>query len=132
MRQLKFRVWNGKRMGYPEVIELGICEVNGLPSASYPLIGGGYCTSSHVMQFTGLLDKNSVEIYEGDIVKIWNPAYEHYGNVIVEYDAPEYKLRWVPSVNCPLISIDKLHTFYDGEVIGNIYQKPESEVNYEV
>ena len=69
MRQLKFRVWNGKAMTYPKTIELGVNGWNGLTSASYQLDGGGYCTSAYVMQFTGLLDKNSKEIYEGDIVK---------------------------------------------------------------
>ena len=85
------------------------------------------------MQYTGLRDKNGKKIYEGDIVKIWNRAYEHYGNVVVEYNAPSYKLRWVPSLNCPLINIDDLDTFYDGEVIGNIRENPELlQVNDEV
>ena len=47
MRELKFRAWDGKMMTYPKVVEIGICGVNGLPSASFQLDSGGYGTYRH-------------------------------------------------------------------------------------
>ncbi len=129
MRLLKFRVWDGKVMTYPKVVEIGINGVNGLPSASYQLDSGGYCTSAHVMQYTGLKDKNGQEIYEGDILR---DIYEIKGKPFIDIGRIEIIngcacLKYKPDEDgehyCPV---------YGGlghyEVTGNIYENPELEV----
>lgn len=67
-----------------------------------------------IMQFTGLLDKNGKEIYEGDIVK-WIHKYGDFEPTeqisTVKYE--QYADGWIG-----------YEVFNDAEVIGNIYQNP--------
>lgn len=89
---------------------------------------------AHLMQYTGLHDKNGREIYEGDIVSfgsVWNNGDnedidEEFHIGVVEYD-PNYA---VYNVNCEesgerhFMFMDVVN--YDGfGVIGNIFENPE-------
>ena len=71
-----------------------------------------------LMQFTGLLDKNGVEIYEGDILQC-----EPFGDTPliapVEYITEKcyYAFKW----DSPL----SLGNISDTQIIGNIYENPE-------
>ena len=74
----------------------------------------------HLMQSTGLFDKNSKEIFEGDIVRFHTPQLTTIG--VVEFDKNEGCFKVRNDFGGHYVTM--FHTRYF-EVIGNIYQNPE-------
>lgn len=134
MIEHKFRAWHKEQHKMYSAEELGNDQVTLMPDGrGFANISGKDTRLSQIdngrkmipLEYIGKHDKNGKEIYEADIVKIWDPIYQVFGNVCVEYEPPCFRLRWAASVNSPLIDISRLRTFSDGEVIGNKWENPE-------
>jgi hypothetical protein len=115
MREIKFRAWDvwGKK-----IIDWREIYYNKPFNYDFHM---GVTGNLIPLQYTGLKDKNGVEIYEGDIVKYKTFYYgkekEHIIEVKWEKEATD--LFGEPDF------IGFLARWEGGEVIGNIYEKPE-------
>lgn len=121
-RQIKFRAWNGKTM-----INTGTINETTRESG-YEMWDGDTHEYYPVMQFTGLLDKNGKEIYEGDVVKSHVITFD--ANDPARIDQEWDELGEVVFEGLRIIIQNKKHGNYHNfrpqtEIIGNIYENPD-------
>jgi hypothetical protein len=82
---------------------------------------GTQAAHKYSQEFTGKLDKNGTEIYEGDLLAPRNASYT--GTHEVYWDDRTYGFRLCSHGDK---QFDKTHVLeYGREVIGNIYEHPE-------
>lgn len=120
MREIKFRAWDGEKL-YSPTLEDGKVFRNGRAYEDY------IPSSDPLMQYTGLKDKNGVEIYEGDILK---PSMSGAKPFEVKYKTEAVGVNGGHGENySDLFSGFKITGYYgnpaDCVVIGNIYENPE-------
>lgn len=110
-RIIKFRAWDGEQMTHLAPLEVEN-ENRGLIC-----VGEVSQTPKAIMQFTGLLDCNGKEIYEGDVVKSdWNRDKQRIAHAPVIFNGGKYTCR---GLQYPLSEMPEL------EILGNIYENPD-------
>lgn len=126
MREIKFRAWDGElkeMIGPEEVLSCSFIGLDGEWLGLSDLLKGegGF----ELMQYTGIKDKNGIEIYEGDILK----AGDGYTGLIGYRTESAQFVGFNIGNEFTEEEFDTLYTvngsFNSAKVIGNRFENPE-------
>lgn len=122
MREIKFKIWDKTMNRWwcedSQYLQMDGTKIHPAPWSTLSANLPDGCIE--ILQYTGLKDKNNVEIYEGDIVKLFNDPDELYEVVYNCFDND--------ILGFLLESDGGRGDWFDSkkrEVVGNIFENPE-------
>lgn len=127
MREIKFRVWDknkGEMITSAVEFELRRLEETTKPNEYSDTIG--YVPSDYhrfdIMQYTGLKDKNGVEVFEGDVIDFSdNDDFNCYAEVCMA----KSNLGWAKKYDDGCAALMDDRDLRSWCVVGNIYENPD-------
>lgn len=123
MREIKFRVWDGKEMKYDVTTDAIQDKINSCLCCISTINIEDFIKSlgEPLMQYTGQKDKNGKEIWEGDVVKFSRQNYHILWDDFVGGFSAQTQVR---------SDFHILGRPFSGktEVIGNIWENPELRI----
>lgn len=133
-REIKFRAWNKKdsqMINWFTLIQSAWNTFRGNTPLSliYEILVARK-DDFNVMQYTGLKDKKGKEIYEGDIINVydWGIAIKkHLITAEIIWDDEDHCWNWksIFGISMCESEIDLYDRWRNIEVIGNIYENPD-------
>ncbi len=135
MREVKFRAWDkksNKMLGEDSDLLVGFDGEVCLNECQTFELATGYTLD--LMQYTGLKDKNGKEIYEGDILRGIDGWEDRKYGESTNYTKYNYVVEYLPEhagLVAALQDEESNGNYKDfnelwWEVVGNIYENPES------
>jgi len=125
-REIKFRAWNKfAKEFYPKpflVSNTGLLFIYNedfLHTEEFDAVNPTF--GLVLQQYTGLKDKNNVEIYEGDILNC--KGFDSWTDEVGYFYNKEVKYETEPSGESELSGFIRIPV--DREIIGNIFENPE-------
>ena len=131
-REIKFRAWDKRNNKFADYFDLTFnpqqeqgCHIDSVFHEHNEQYQNYNNENVILMQYTGLKDKNGVDIYEGDVMSINHKTYTYK----VVFENGSFKLYHLKDSLAEWGLLSRIHEMkfeeLEFEVIGNIHQNPE-------